>query len=212
VAAEYGSGEYGVGDYGGLIKLNVSTTADATASGIRIRLADIEAGASVSGTDEVSRSRKASTTANASVSGSRSALKKDREADVTSDGSLDGDLQFLNVFASEQTRSLTWEYDADRRAYISEWVEKYAEPRHDLISLYMTGEFGQGAKPTIQVEYDRDGDGKKETQSTPKPIPTSDKPVVFDTLNGDSGYYRLVLRNLRPGDIIASIEFGPSHD
>jgi hypothetical protein len=212
MAGEYGSGRYGVGDYGGLIKLNVSTTADATASGIRIRLANVEAGASLTGTDKVSRSREAAATANASVSGTRQPVKKDREADVTSDATLEGDIQFLNVFPSEETKSLTWEYDPDRRAYISEWVEKYAEPRHDLISLYMTGEFGQGTKPTIQVEYDKDGDGKKETESLQKPIPTSDKPVVFDTLNGDSGYYRLVLRNLRPGDIIASIEFGPSHD
>lgn len=138
---------------------------------------------------------------------------KSRSQKVFGDGRVTVDAQFTEVFPSEVTRNLGWDYNVKRKGFESDWVYRESAPQHGTVALYITGTLGtrDPATPTVILDFDRDGTGNVDTRSDPIPIYSTDEPVTFPSMRGESGYYRLLIRDLRPDDIIAAIQFSTSH-
>jgi len=122
-------------------------------------------------------------------------------------------VQFREAFPSELTRDLAWDYDTDRLAFVSEWAYQVGPDGAGSVALYLEGTFGavDPCTPTATLEYDADGDGTVDTRSLPRNVPAPDLAVVYPELSGGDGYYRIVLRDLRPSDILTGAVFGPTH-
>lgn len=136
-----------------------------------------------------------------------------RSALVEGDGETVADLQFRETFPTELTRDLTWDFDQNRKGFLSEWVYHEPRPGHGTFALYMEANFGEHdpVTPTVIVDYDETGDGNIDGQSDERTIYTDGEPVTFPNLRGKEGYYRVLLRDLRPSDHVRGVVFGPAH-
>lgn len=168
---------------------------------------------------EISASRVKSLSRNVSISGSgrlttsRGPLTMPRNASISGDGHIESDIQFFEAFPSELTNGIEWDFDFDRLAFVSEWVPFQGSDGYGTASLYISGTLGSvdPCCPTVVLEFDAEGNGEVDEQSDPKSVPYTDEPVTFPSISGRSGYYRVVMRDVRPSDILDQVLFGPSH-
>lgn len=179
----------------------------------KARSATSQADGQMSVTRSTSKSRSSANTADGSMESTRSGTTKPRNPINYGDGQMVSDAQFMEAFPSELTRDLNWDYNTDRRGFESEWVHRESANGQDTVSFYIDGKFGMKdpASPTVIIDFDKTGDGNVDERSKPKSIYAAHEPVVFPSLSGDSGYYRVLLKDLRPSDIMTVVMFGPSH-
>ena len=132
---------------------------------------------------------------------------------ISTAGEINSSVQFKEAFPSELTRNLHWDYDLDRRGFVSNWVYRGSSTRHDTIALYIKGTFGRvdPVAPTVVIDYDENGNGTTNKKSEEQSIYTDDEPITFPSLRGEEGYYRILLKDLRPSDLLSGVFFGPSH-
>jgi hypothetical protein len=136
-----------------------------------------------------------------------------RDVDIHGEGGMDSDIQFRESFPSELTNGVTWDYDTDRLAFVSEWIKFEGGENYGAASLYIAGRYGDRdpCDPRVLLEFDAEGDGVVDEQSEYKTVEDIEEPVVYPSMSGDAGYYRAVVQDLRPDDIIDRVIFGPSH-
>jgi hypothetical protein len=160
----------------------------------------------------VNKPRVASLTADGQITATRLTTKT-RAATLSVDGAVTTTVQFREAFPSELTRNLAWDYDTDELAFVSEWARQVGPEGAGSVALYLEGTFGDvdPCTPTAIVEYDADGDGTVDERSLARSVPAPDLAVVFPELSGGDGYYRILLRDLRPRDILTAVIIGPTH-
>lgn len=140
-------------------------------------------------------------------------VSKPRPSAVHGGGAVDNTISFRETFPEELTRDLSWDYVQDREGFLSEWVYRDANDDHGTVSLYLSGRLHnvEMSAPLVTVEFDKTGNGKPDTVSQAKPIYDVEQPVSYPGLRGDSGYYRILIEDLRPRDRLRGVMFGPSH-
>jgi len=148
-----------------------------------------------------------------SVAVVRDALAKSRAAAIVGRAKLDANGQFSEPFPSETTRDLDWDYNFNRRGFESEWSYQVGSDGAGSVALYIEGRIGDldPATPTATIDYDASGDGGVDERSLSRSVPATGHPVVFPELSGGDGYYRVLLQDLRPDDILVAVTVGPTH-
>ncbi|WP_244515030.1 hypothetical protein [Halorientalis persicus] len=154
--------------------------------------------------------RTATVTGDGDAAATRSGMDKARSATVTGDGIADADRVFKETFPSELTRDLAWDFDIDKRGFVSEWVRRTPAPGHGSVAAYAEGQL-RGQPLTLIVEYDRDGDGEPDARSQPQRLRSSNDVAVFPSLSGGEGQYRVILRDIEPQDLLVAINIGTTH-
>jgi hypothetical protein len=187
---------------------------DATRSGLtKARLTAIHGQGEVATARALTKPRNTTLTADAELATTRSGTHKARTATLASAGQTAAELQFREAFPSELTRNLAWDYNDDRRGFESEWSYQVGPDGAGSVALYLEGTFTDvdPCTPTAIVDYDADGDGTVDERSLARSVPAPDLAVVFPDLSGGDGYYRILLRDLRPSDILTAVIVGPTH-
>lgn len=156
--------------------------------------------------------RDTAVTGSGSIDNSRKVVY-DRTVSASGDGSIDNTMSFRAVFQNTLLRSYKWDYDQDLEGFVSDWIYRDASDDHGTVSLYIRGTFGRvdPASPTVKLYFDETGDGNIDQESDMRSIYTDEEPVTFPRLDGNSGYYRILLKDLRPSDVITRVIFGPGH-
>jgi hypothetical protein len=164
-------------------------------------------------TREITRPRSATLAGDGSLSNTRQPITKSRSATLAGDGELSNQTVFRETFPSELTRDLDWDFNFEREGFESSWLYQTGSDGAGSVALYIEGTFSDQdpCTPTAVIDYDADGDGTVDERSTARPIPATEQVVVFPELSGGDGYYRILLRDLRPADILVAVTFGPTH-
>lgn len=164
------------------------------------------------GNDRIlSKSRETALSASLGISNSRG-TQTTRKAGFTISMDMENQYQFKDPIPMDITRDLSWDYDQDRYGWVSNWVY-FAGTEYNTFALYIGGGLGtrSPAEPTATIDYDSNGNGKIDSTSNSQAVYSIEEPVTFPSLRGDEGYYRVVLRDLRPDDYIRTVQFGPAH-
>lgn len=178
----------------------------------RSRLSTLSGDGSVVTSRSVTHPRLVSLSGDGEAAVTRTPISKSRTAILSGDGDLQNETVFRETFPSELTRDLEWDFNFDREGFESSWLHQFGSDGAGSVALYITGEFGDDkCTPTAVIDYDADGDGTVDERSLARSVPETDQVVVYPELSGGDGYYRVLLRDLRPDDILVALTFGPTH-
>ncbi len=179
----------------------------------KTRLAAIHGRGEVATARGLAKPRNPTLSGDGRVAATRNGTQKPRATALVGEGEVAVGVQFREAFPSELTRNLAWDYDTDELAFVSEWARQVGPDDAGSVALYLEGTFGDvdPCTPTAIVEYDADGDGTVDERSLARSVPAPDLAVVFPELSGGDGYYRTLLRDLRPRDILTAVIIGPTH-
>lgn len=179
---------------------------------VATRQSILTGGGMIVATRAVDKHRTATLTADGAISAVGSTAKT-RSSILSGDGSINAKAQFRESFPSELTRDIEWDYNVDRLGFESEWVYREAGDGHGSVVLYLEGRLGSTdpITPSAVIDFDADGDGNVDARSMERSTPAVNQPVVFPTLPGETGYYRILLKDLRPADLLVAAVVGPSH-
>lgn len=191
---------------------NGAINATRGAKTITTRQSILTADGVISTTAVFERRRIATLTGDSAITATRSTTKT-RSTTLTGGGAITTMVQFRETFPSELTRDIEWDYNVERLGFESEWVYREAGDGHGSVVLYLEGRLGttDPITPSVVIDFDADGNGTVDARSIERNIPAVNQPVVFPTLPGDTGYYRILLKDLRPSDLLVAVVVGPSH-
>jgi len=183
----------------------------ATRSGsTKKRDAAVSADGSLSTSRAKTQPRLAVVRGNGKITVSRGATDKQRSSTVTADAQTHTRAEFTEVFPSEQTEALDWDFSFGAPfGFVSEWFEETHDLGIEIDAFTVVVDSAVFRGYELGIEYDVDGDGTAEHRTETQSVVRDGQTLTFPNI-GAEGQYRLYIQQMRSEDYLRAVTVGPT--